>query len=155
MASTSGNTAPAAPVDPFEDPLYVHPSDSPSLVIAQPLLDSYNYHAWSRTIRRALESKNKLGLVDGTVKKPDEGDRKYSAWTKANNMVVSWIINSVNPSIAQSVMWIDDAKDIWKDLRLRYGNIDAFRLSDLQENFYNIKQEGLSVTEYYTKLKII
>lgn len=106
----------ATGVDPVEDPLYIHLSDSPSLVLVQPLLDGNNYHGWSRTFRRALESKNKTGFVTGAVIKPDEGNRRYAAWSKANNMVASWIVNSVIPSIGQSVMWFDNAIDIWNDL---------------------------------------
>lgn len=145
----------ATGVDPVEDPLYIHLSDSPSLVLVQPLLDGNNYHGWSRTFRRALESKNKTGFVTGAVIKPDEGNRRYAAWSKANNMVASWIVNSVIPSIGQSVMWFDNAIDIWNDLKHRYGNADAFRLSDLQEQFYATKQGECSVTDYYTKLKVL
>lgn len=142
-------------VDPMEDPLYIHPSDNPSLVLVQPLLDEHNYHGWSRSFRRALESKNKVGFIDGTLVPPPEGDRRYVLWTKANNMIASWILNSVIPPIAQSVIWLDHAFDIWNYLKFRYGNADAFRLSNLQEELYAVRQENSSVTEYYTKLKVL
>lgn len=104
-------------------------------------------------MRRALESKNKIVFVDGTIEKPEEKSRRYNAWIKANNMVASWLVNSLISSIAQSVIWLDSAVEIWNDLKFRYGNADSFRMSDLQEEFYAIKQNNHSVTEYYTKLK--
>lgn len=142
-------------VDHSDDPMYIHPGDSPALVLVQPLLDGNNYHSWSRTFRRALESKNKTGFITGNFSKPVETNRRFAAWTKANNMVASWIVNSVVPSIAQSVMWFDNAFDIWNDLKDRYGNADVFRLSDLQEQFYATRQRDSSVTEYYTRLKVL
>ncbi|KAH1125458.1 hypothetical protein GYH30_014846 [Glycine max] len=41
----------------------------------------------------------------------------HSTWKRCNNMVVSWLVHSVSPSILQSILWMDNAHDIWKDLK--------------------------------------
>ena len=34
--------------------------------------------------------------------------------------VVSWIVHSVSTSIQQSILWMDKAEEIWRDLNSRY-----------------------------------
>jgi hypothetical protein len=38
------------------------------------------------------------------------------AWTWCNNMVLSWLLNSVSTKIGNSIIYIDDASEIWNDL---------------------------------------
>ena len=70
-------------------------------------------------------------------------------------MVVSWLIHSVSPSIKQGILWLDNAVDIWRDLKSRYSQGDLLRISELQQEVASVKQGDVSVTEYYTKLRVI
>lgn len=62
---------------------------------------------------------------------------------------------SVSPTIAQSILWIDHAADIWNDLRSRFAQCDIFRIADLQDELHSLHQGDLTVSDYYTRLKII
>ena len=53
-------------------------------------------------------------------------------------MILSWISDSLEDDIA-SVMWMDTAKEIWDELKKRYCQGDAFRISDIQEEIYALK----------------
>ncbi|XP_050229238.1 uncharacterized protein LOC126678383 [Mercurialis annua] len=70
-------------------------------------------------------------------------------------MVLSWILRSLSPSIAQSGLWIDSALEVWKDLFDRFSQENAVRMSDLQEEMYAFKQNALFVADYFTHLKIL
>jgi len=59
-------------------------------------------------MRRALAMKKKFKFVDGSIKVPDEEDLNRGAWERCNNLVHTWIINSISPSIAQSVVFIEN-----------------------------------------------
>lgn len=48
---------------------------------------------------------------------------------------------------------MDTATDIWNELRDQFYQGDVFRISDLQEEIYNLKQGYSSISSYYTKLK--
>ena len=72
--------------------LYLHPSENPVVLLVSPVLDSTNYHSWSRSMMTALSAKNKLEFVDGGAAEPLKTDRTYGAWKRSNNMVVSWIV---------------------------------------------------------------
>ena len=52
-------------------PYFLHPNESPALVLVSTLLNGSNYHAWSRAMKMSLLSKNKLKFVDGTILMPD------------------------------------------------------------------------------------
>nr|KYP60375.1 hypothetical protein KK1_022777 [Cajanus cajan] len=103
----------------------------------------------------ALSAKNKSEFVDGTIRRPTPDHSLYSTWKRCNNMVVSWLVHSISPPIRQSVLWMDDARDIWKDLKSRYSQGDLLRISDLQQQMASIRQGGRFVSEYFTKLRVI
>ena len=59
-----------------------------------------NYHAWVRSMKKALIAKNNFAFVDGTitlssplVKTPAAID----AWIHCDNMVGSWLMKAVSP----------------------------------------------------------
>lgn len=135
------------------DPYFMHPSDNPDIAIVSPPLTNLNYHSWSRSIVVALRSKNKIGFLDGTLLRPDESNPLSLAWDRCNTMVMAWITNSVEPDIAQSILWMDTASEIWMELRDRYHQGDIFRISDIQEQLFNLKQGDLTITQFFTNLK--
>ncbi|XP_050216130.1 uncharacterized protein LOC126667211 [Mercurialis annua] len=136
-------------------PYYLHPSENPSLILVSPLMNGQNYHSWARSMCMCLLSKNKLKFVDGSIAVPAKSDSLFSVWERCNTMVLSWILRSLTPSIAQSILWIDNALDVWKDLHDRFSQGNVTRISDLQEEIYSFKQNNLSVTDYFTHLKML
>ena len=138
----------------LSSPFYLHPNENPTLILVNPILTGPNYHSWSRAMRMALQSKNKLGFVDGSIQAPSSSSSTHSAWLQCNTMVCSWLTRAISPTIAQSILWLDKASDIWNDLRDRFAQSDIFRVAELQDEIYSFRQGALSVSEYYTKLKI-
>ncbi|XP_019171979.1 PREDICTED: uncharacterized protein LOC109167418 [Ipomoea nil] len=81
-------------------------------------------------------------------------DRSHSQYA-ANFMICSWICKSVHPSIVQSIMYMDRATEVWNDLKKRFAQLDAHRISTLQNEIYSLRQGNLSVNEYYTKCRAL
>ncbi|PKI38804.1 hypothetical protein CRG98_040805 [Punica granatum] len=52
----------------------VNPSDYTGASLINCKLNGTNYLTWSRAMKTALIAKNKVGMVDGSVQKPPEGD---------------------------------------------------------------------------------
>ncbi|KAK9035588.1 hypothetical protein V6N11_077625 [Hibiscus sabdariffa] len=140
--------------DPSEE-YYIHPNENPALVLTSALLNGVNYHSWARSMRMSLISKNKYRFVDGSIKEPKKEDSRFQAWVKCNNLVLSWLQRALNQEIAQSVIWIDNAYDLWQDLFDRFNQGDLVRVSDLLHEFYSLNQGNLSVTAYHTQLKAL
>ncbi|XP_047171754.1 uncharacterized protein LOC124839860, partial [Vigna umbellata] len=134
---------------------YIHPNENPSLVLVSPILEGHNYHGWARSMSMALQMKNKFGFVDGSIPCPAGTDPMVQAWKRCNNLVLSWINHSVSHEIATSIIWIDSAATAWKDLKDRFSQGDSVRISQLHQDLYSMHQSDLSVTAYYTKMKIL
>ena len=137
------------------NPFYVHPSESPSLVLVTVPLNGGNFHGWQRSMRMSLLTKNKLGFVDGSIEEPEQDDPIFPFWQRCNTLVVAWMIRSIDPEIALSVQWIDNARALWIELQERFSHADQFRISNLKEEIYHYRQGNLTVTSYFTGLKAL
>jgi hypothetical protein len=135
-------------------PYYLHHRDSPDSVLVSQVLQGDNYHTWSRSMIMALTAKNKLKFINGSLKKPfTELEDEFHPWNRSNNMVLSWILNSVSKDIATSVIYINLAEDMWNDLKDRFSQKNGPRIFQLQKAISSHSQQNLSVSEYYTRLK--
>ncbi|WVZ10561.1 hypothetical protein V8G54_015091 [Vigna mungo] len=103
----------------------------------------------------ALSAKNKVQFVDGTTIQPKMEDNTYDAWKRCNNMVVSWLVHFVSPYIRHNILWMDSAQAIWEDLKSRLFQGDLLRISELQNQAASLKQGNNTVTEFFTKLRVI
>lgn len=61
--------------------------------------------------------KNKSRIIDGIIQRLDNAGELFNSWICNNNMVISWILNSILKEISASVMYSNSAHDIWIDLR--------------------------------------
>ncbi|WVZ19207.1 hypothetical protein V8G54_006529 [Vigna mungo] len=102
----------------------------------------------------ALETKNMEKFIDGTLCPPIT-DPFHEAWCQSNRMVMSWLTRSMTPSIKKSVIWMDTTSVIWRDLKDRFSHADKFKVSNFQDHIHACHQGDFSVSEYYTKLKIL
>jgi len=157
---TSGNTTVTGGSNrrsEIDDPtglFYIHHSDSPGIILVSQLLNGDNYVSWSRSMKIALSVKNKLGFIDGSIAKPEISDAVlYNAWNRNNNIVLSWILNSVSKEISSSILFGDSAFEVWKDLEERYQQSNSPRIFQLKRELMNTIQESKSVGMYFTKLK--
>ena len=143
-------------IDESLNPYLLHHSDHPGMQIVSQVLTSDNYNSWSRSIKIALSSKNKFGFVDGSLPKPDGSDPVLLAsWERNNQIVMSWLLNSISKEIVASVIFANSAAEIWQDLQVRFRQQNGPRLYQLKKDLMNLSQGTMSVTTYFTKLKSI
>ena len=106
--------------DPFS-PDFLHHSNNPGLVLVSQQLTGENYSSWTRAMVIALSVKNKIGFIDGLIPRLDGTDLiLLNSWTRNNNIVISWILNSVSTDISTSILFFDSVFKIWTDLRDRF-----------------------------------
>ncbi|WVZ08815.1 hypothetical protein V8G54_022161 [Vigna mungo] len=134
---------------------YLHPRENPGLTLIFQILNETNYSSWSRSMRRALLSKNKVKFIDVSIKKPKRTEELFDSWERCNMMALSWIIRTLSPQIAESVIYVEEAKELWDELRERFSKGDYFKISDLLQDIHSIKQGEMSVNQFFTELKIL
>ncbi|XP_013632466.1 PREDICTED: uncharacterized protein LOC106337911 [Brassica oleracea var. oleracea] len=154
MTSTAANQAPiSTPIDHYNNPLFLHNSDHAGLTLVSDRLSSgAEFHAWRRSVRMALNVRNKLGFIDGTIPQPSSDHRDSGAWSRCNDMVSTWLINSVSKKIGQSLLFMSTAESIWKNLMTRFKHDDAPRIFEIEQRLSNIQQGSSDVSTYYTEL---
>ncbi|XP_021836154.1 uncharacterized protein [Spinacia oleracea] len=93
-------------------------------------------------------------FVDGTLPKPT-GVTEAIAWDRANNMVCGWILRSLGPATAKSVLLLRIARDAWKDLEDRFGHSSVAQLYSLQQELLNMSQGNGDISTFFTKMKVL
>ncbi|XP_071737238.1 uncharacterized protein [Rutidosis leptorrhynchoides] len=140
----------------FQNPLFLHPSDGPgSLSIQEKLTGAQNYRSWRQSMEIALSTKRKIGFVIGTIVRVDKDPIKAEMWDTCNNMVISWIMNSVSESIVKSIMFVGTASEIWTQLEKRFALSNGSQKYKLHKDTYANEQLGNPVSDYYTRFKCI
>lgn len=99
------------------DPYFMHPNEYHALVLVTPLPNVGNYHSWSRSMTMELRSKNKLHFINSSLPRPSDEDRESIPWDHCNKMIMSWLNNYVDSDISQSILWMETASSIWKELK--------------------------------------
>ncbi|KAJ1438236.1 Retrotransposon gag domain [Sesbania bispinosa] len=134
------------------NPLFLHHSDGPGLMLVSQPLNDTNYNTWTR----AMLVKNKTGFIDGSIPKPDGSDPALlNAWTRNNNLFISWIYNSISKEIIASIMYSPLASEIWQDLRDRFQQKNGPHIFQLRKDLMSLVQGHDSMNQYFTKLKVI
>jgi hypothetical protein len=155
MNSATNENSTAAQTPDLSDHFRLENSDNPGAVLVTELLTTENYPTWSRAIRRAIRAKNKLGFLTGTLSKPEPSSTSFDSWERCNDMVVSWIQNAMSPSLRSSVAFIDEASEVWSELKDRFTQQNGPRIYELKKALADLEQEGDPVSIYYGKLKTI
>ena len=150
--ATSSKTETNVIIDP-SDPFYLHSSDHPGISLVTKPLNGDNYATWSRLMSIALSAKNKTGFVDGSIDKPPAADEKHALWQRCNDMVLSWILNSIDPNLGDSVLYTESATEVWADLKERFSQNNAPRIFQIERDIASLHQGTMSVAAYYSKLK--
>lgn len=68
-------------------------------------------------------------------------------------MVIAWLTSNVSPTIRQSIMYMSNASDIWKNLEKRFALTNGSRKYKISKDLYEIKQNSSTVNEYYTSMR--
>lgn len=151
---TAGSTSLSNNID-CNHPYYLHPSDNPGMQITTIVLNENNYNQWQRSMELALSSKLKLRFVDGSYTKPPANSPLFMHWLRCNNMITSWMLNSVTVEIRNSIVYLKSAREIWLDLEVHYAQSNVPKLFHLRKEIAHLTQGTLSVSAYFTKFRTI
>ncbi|GJW27905.1 cysteine-rich receptor-like protein kinase 8 [Tanacetum coccineum] len=116
-------------INSVHHPLYFHQNDHPGLVlISKKLTGSENYSTWRRSMMIALNARNKLKLINGEFEEPSSSSAIRSLWERANDMIISWILNTVYDQIGNNLRFVNSATSLWNELYEHYSQLDGHRI---------------------------
>ncbi|KAL0446622.1 UNVERIFIED_CONTAM: hypothetical protein Slati_1790100 [Sesamum latifolium] len=84
-----------------QESLKVQATDNLGSSLVSNLLDGMNFLSWSRSVKIALGAKMKFGFINGKNSKHSESAEEFEQWTRADCLVVSWLLNSMSKDILE------------------------------------------------------
>ncbi|KAK9733973.1 hypothetical protein RND81_04G104900 [Saponaria officinalis] len=139
----------------YKDPIHLAPGDHSIVQLIPSVFSGKSFLHWSRNMKIALISKNKLGFINGKCAKPADSDPKYQDWIRTNYTVMRWIMHSLSESVARSVSYVESSQQLWEELEERFNQTNAPLLYQLRKDMMQINQGDDSVAEYYSCLKSV
>ncbi|KAL4575563.1 hypothetical protein LXL04_022410 [Taraxacum kok-saghyz] len=151
---------PPTPINPssnieISNPLYLASSDNPSTVLVSKVFDGTGFASWKRSMTLALSAKNKMSFIDGSIEVPDVTSTTFHNWNRVNSMVISWLLNSLSKDIAESVLFLQTAKEIWSEINQRYDQANGSLIYQIQQQLFSTSQGFDDFSTYFTKMKKI
>uniref|UniRef100_A0A0V0IKK6 Putative ovule protein n=1 Tax=Solanum chacoense TaxID=4108 RepID=A0A0V0IKK6_SOLCH len=131
----------------------MYPSDNPGAKLVPVQFAGIGYRSWRRSVLRSLSVKNKLGFINGDCPRPQSNHPSYRQWERCDDIVTTWILNSLSKEIADSVEFIMSSAELWRELKDRYEQTNGAKLYQIQREINDLSQGSLIITGYYTKLK--
>ncbi|XP_048489903.1 uncharacterized protein LOC125491870 [Beta vulgaris subsp. vulgaris] len=113
------------------------------------------YNDWKRSVIIGLLAKNKLGFIDGSITKPSADSSLIKAWSRCNSTLISWLIHVLDVTIARSILHFDSAREIWLNLKERFGQTSGTQVYSIQQQIAKLEQGNLSLSAFYTQLKML
>ena len=146
---SSDGTSQRKTISPYE----ITTLDNSRLLITQVQLKEENYDEWARSVHTALRARKKFGFIDETITKPANNSADIEDWWTIISLVVPWIRNSIESSLVSTISHVEVAQDLWNDMRDRFSVINGPRIQQIRSEITECKQQGMSIVNYYGKLK--
>ena len=136
-------------------PFYLGAHDRPGDFITPIKLKLDNFDSWSHAIKVALCSRRKFGFLDGTITDVVSPATKED-WVVVHCMLVSWLMNTIDPEVKSMLSNYDNAKHLWDDLHERFCIVNGHRIHQLKSQINKCEQtKTMSVAIYFGKLKVL
>ncbi|XP_074313594.1 uncharacterized protein LOC141648777 [Silene latifolia] len=139
----------------YTNPFYIGPHDVPNAKISNVILRRDNWEDWKNSMTFSLKSRRKYGFINGTIPKPTDAFG-LANWEVVQCTLVQWIRNTIDPTLLDTISYVDDASVLWSELESQFQVVDGTKIHALKTQLHNCKQtKSMDVTTYYGKLKAI
>ena len=122
------NTPPPLPLLRIDitSPYYLGPHDRPGDFITPTRLRGDNYDEWASDIQTALEARRKFVFLNGSITSPSSCTQED--WNTLHAMLISWLMNTIEPKVKVTLSKYKDAKRLWDTLKSRYSIVNGPRI---------------------------
>ncbi|XP_075085066.1 uncharacterized protein LOC142168302 [Nicotiana tabacum] len=148
-SSVSGDDSTVPP----SSPLFLLSSDSPGTMLVSTIFDGTGYKSWSMSMLLGLSCKNKLGMIKGTILGPSPAFPLFEPETKCNDMVVAWILKSLDREIGETIMHTKSAEKLWNEIEKRFDQASRIKIYQIRKEILSISQGTSSISTYVNRIK--
>nr|CAN65095.1 hypothetical protein VITISV_011639 [Vitis vinifera] len=130
-----------------------HQMETSHLPITTHKLNGQNYLQWSQSILMFIRGKEKDDYIIGASAAPKTTTSTYKKWIAENNMVMSWLVNSMTTDIGENFLSFDTAKEIWDIAKETFSDKEnTSEIIQIEGILHDLRQGNLTVTEYFNTL---
>ncbi|RVW87157.1 Retrovirus-related Pol polyprotein from transposon TNT 1-94 [Vitis vinifera] len=130
-----------------------HQMETSHLPITAHKLNGQNYLQWSQSILMFIRGKEKDDYITGASTAPETTASTYKKWIAENNMVMSWLVNSMTADIGENFLSFDTAKEIWDTAKETFSDKEnTSEIIQIEGILHDLRQGNLTVTEYFNTL---
>ena len=120
-------------------------------------LDGKNFAYWNYMMKNFLKGKKMWGYINGDLKKPkNEKAENYAnlldVWEANNSKIITWINNSIAPSIGMQLEKYKYAKEVWDHLARLYKQSNFTKQNQLECDIRALEQKNISIQEFYSTM---
>ncbi|GKB11287.1 ribonuclease H-like domain-containing protein, partial [Tanacetum coccineum] len=108
--------------------LHLKTSDfNSNTIISVKLTGTRNYKVWVAAMKLAINTRNKIGFLDGTCLKSTYANSAplSNQWERCNSIVLSWLLNFVSEELFLGQIFSDNASEVWAELKETYDKLDG------------------------------
>lgn len=92
-------------------------------------------------MKLVIDGKGKISYLTGEVTKPAEKDTKFKTWRSENSMIITWLINLMEPALGKPFMFLLSTKDVWDIIRETYLDLENWsQIFELKTKLWQSKQ---------------
>ncbi|XP_070667499.1 uncharacterized protein [Malus domestica] len=123
--------------------------NNPNQRLCSVLLNEFNYPPWSRAVSLALGGRSKLGFINGSSKPLESTSPTYDAWHTIDQLVMSWLLNSMEPKLSKLFSYSESSFLLWESIKDMYGSQNnSVRIFQLKKSVASLKQGDHSFVQH-------
>ncbi|WCJ39233.1 hypothetical protein M5689_020236 [Euphorbia peplus] len=130
-----------------------HAHDNPSLILVSNVLDGTNYIPWSRSMLLAINAKHKTRFIMNIDQPVDLASDEYRKWKETDDLVFSWILNSLSKELGSVFMYATSSKQFWENLKEMYGQSNGPLIFQLRREICSLTQGNSTLADFFNRIK--
>ncbi|RVX14379.1 Retrovirus-related Pol polyprotein from transposon RE2 [Vitis vinifera] len=131
-----------------------HQMETSHLPITTHKLNGQNYLQWSQSILMFVRGKEKDDYITGASAAPETTASTYKKWIAENNMVMSWLVNSMTADIGENFLSFDTAKEIWNTAKETFSDKEnTSEIIQIEGILHDLRQGNLTIGSHVNHLR--
>lgn len=91
-----------------------------------------------------LSAKNKCVIINGDITAPANDSPLFVHWKRVNDMVITWILNTISDDICNNMNYMDNAFTVWNELNERFSAVSGHRYYETQQEMTQLSFISIS-----------
>ena len=113
-----------------------------------------NLYHWRRFVERVLRPRKLDGHLINS--RPKDTDAHYLRWLDEEDVIFTWLLDSMKPEVSERFIDLDSVKDVWDTVIKLYSKLeDESRIAELNRKAMDVLQEQQTVLEFANALNAL